>query len=617
MRVNIESYRQKPIKGKFILTYRKNKNVLLYTDVEDEDIREVLQQFINFFDDKRNVYTTYMRIFLKGFKDSIKTEKVFSEELFHVQYKFFKELGESLSREGIVKSGDRIKIVIVSFYRFISTERTEFKFSKIFIEAINSKTFYKFYENGYKFVFYNSFESAPKEEKICIIPNEETLVNADAKNIQRKGIDFTLCTDRYRGDLKNFIWNNWRSNSTFNHYLKLVDFLNLSNHIQYFNNIIRLNKKNKEFEEDFLWNYKMKIQDEVENSGQRKCIFKIIRKYLKYYEIKYNVSKTDLDIFNLSKLDNYDGGEEITENDRKLIYKMFKEREVEEKYFKIYTIVFEIFITTKFRLGEILNFRRDNVIKYHDGSYGIRYISKTSNQEFIEEKISIETANLLLEAINISRSVSENDSSNGVYIFVEGYRGNNNWKCKRIEFQMVFRKIIKSLDGKLEKDNYKPNNIRNTFINNVYKEGKNQGLTIPEMALIAGNSYKTANKHYREQNELLDYLEATNGICIADVNINGTITREKDNNTKNIVKDGLGRCKSDNCSFQLGECLICNNFITFTNRENNFKDEIEKLDGIIMQTDNEYEIEELQAYKKLLLRYIYEMKILNEEEGVL
>lgn len=617
MNVNVEVYKQNPIKGKFILTYRKNEKVSLYTDVEDEEIREILQQFIDYFDDKRNVYTVYMRIFLKGFKESIRTEKVFSEELFNIQYKFFKVLGENLSNEGIVKSADRIKNVIVSFYRFISVERMEFKFSKIFIEAINSKTFYKFYENGYKFAFYNSFESVPKEDKICIIPNEETLVNADSKNIQRKGIDFTLCTERYREDLKRFIWNNWISNSTFNHYLKLVEFLNLSDYLQYSDNVIILNKGNKEFGDDFLWSYKIKVKDEVENSGQRKSIFKLIRKYLKYYQTKYNVSKTDLDIFSLSKLDNYDGGEEITENDRKLIYKMFKEKELQEKYFKIYTIVFEIFITTKFRLGEILNFRRDNVIKYYDGSYGIRYISKTSNQEFIEEKISIETANLLLEAINISKEVAEKDLFNGIYIFVEGYRGNNNWKCKRIEFQMVFRNIIKSLNGKLEKDNYKPNNIRNTFINNVYKEGKNQGLTIPEMALIAGNSYKTANKHYREQNELLDYLEATNGICIADVNINGTITKEKNNNTRNIVKEGLGSCKSDNCSFQLGECLICNNFITFTNRESKFKDEIEKLNIIIMQTDNEYEIEELQAYKKLLLRYIYEMRILNEEEGVL
>ena len=617
MMAKIDDYRDKPIKGKYVLIYKGNEKVPLYTDVEDESIRETLQEFINYFNDKRCVYNTIMRIFLKGFKESISEEMIFSEELFSIQYKFFNDLGKELESEGVINSRDKIKVVLVSFYRFISAEKKEFKLSKIFMEAITSKTFYKFYDKGYKFVFYNSFEEAPMEDKICIIPSEETLVNADVKNIQRKGIDFTLCTERYREDLKKFIWNNWISNSTFNHYPKLVEFLNLSDYIQYSNNIIRLNKSNKEFEEDFLWNYKMKIQDEVENSGQRKCIFKIIRKYLKYYETKYNVSKTDLDIFNLSKLDNYDGGEEITENDRKLIYKEFKEKEAEDEAFRIYTIVFEIFITTKFRLGEILNFRRDNVIKYDDGSYGIRYISKTSNKEFVEEKISMETAHLLLEAINISKSISEKDLSNGVYIFVEGYKGNNNLKCKRIEFQMVFRNIIRSLKGKLEKDNYKPNNIRNTFINNVYKEGKNQGLTIPEMALIAGNSYKTANKHYREQNELLDYLEATNGICIADVNINGTITKEKDDDRKNIVKDGLGICNSENCSFPIGECLICNNFITFTNRENNFKDEIEKLDKMIMKTDNEYEIEELQAYKKLLLRYIYEIKVLNGEEGVL
>ena len=78
---------------------KENEKVPLYTDVEDESIREILQEFINYFNDKRYVYNTIMRIFLKGFKESINEEMIFTEELFSIQYKFFNDLGKVINGE--------------------------------------------------------------------------------------------------------------------------------------------------------------------------------------------------------------------------------------------------------------------------------------------------------------------------------------------------------------------------------------------------------------------------------------------------------------------------------------------------------------------------------------
>jgi len=175
---------------------------------------------------------------------------------------------------------------------------------------------------------------------------------------------------------------------------------------------------------------------------------------------------------------------------------------------------------------------------------------------------------------------------------------------------------LEELSDVLDETDYKPNNIRHTFINNVYKEGRNKGLSIERICKITGNSYKTANKHYRDNYELLDYLEALNGICISNVDIHGKILKKEVNEIKNKVKDGLGNCVSDGCKFKIGECLRCNNFVTFTNRENNFKKQVKKIDQLIAETKNDDEIEELLAYKKLVVRYLYEIKsmISNEEK---
>ncbi|WP_026882030.1 hypothetical protein [Clostridium akagii] len=614
MEYNIGKYKRKIVKGQYYFYYREDKERSFVIFSENELIRRVLEDFINSYCSLEVATQSKKRKFLKKFQESLKDEIIseenwFSKELFYKQYNFYNGLG--------------MKTELITFYRFITVgiygERYKSDFTKIFIASINSKNFHEYYKSGFTFVYHNLFEEPPKENKICIIPSESVLINANSKNTGWRGIDLTICNERYREDLRNFIWSNWSSSCSFNHYPRLVDFLNLSNVEQCSDKVIQINKLDKEFGEEFLWNYKIMIKNEVENKSTIKNIFKIIRKYLMYYKEKYRVDEADFDIFSLAKLDNYDGGNVMTEKDMNLIYKAFKKNEIAQPSLRIYSLVFEFFLTTKYRIGEILNFRRDCFEKpdekLDDKTYDISYIGKTTDQCIVTEKISSKSAHILSEATKLTKNIVNNGGLCDNFIFVESYHATNIKFCKRINFTYEFHKILDELSNVLDKTNYIVNNIRNTFIDNVYKEGTKYGLSINRMALIAGNSYKVANKHYRDRNDLLNYLEATNGVCIADVDVMGTILEKDDYKIINKVKGGLGKCVSSRCLFEIGECLRCNDFVTFTNREKNFENEILKIQNSIENTENTDEIEELAANKKLMLRYLYEIKKVIDQES--
>ncbi|WP_349393185.1 hypothetical protein, partial [Clostridium perfringens] len=124
------------------------------------------------------------------------------------------------------------------------------------------------------------------------------------------------------------------------------------------------------------------------------------------------------------------------------IYRKLKEKEKENMNFRIYTIVFELFLTTKYRIGTILNLRRDSIIKISENEYSLKYLTKVSDSKYVEEKITIETANLINEALNLSKDASNEPDLLNEYIFIEKYLSKHRGGIKRIKFDYYFKKII-------------------------------------------------------------------------------------------------------------------------------------------------------------------------------
>ena len=126
------------------------------------------------------------------------------------------------------------------------------------------------------------------------------------------------------------------------------------------------------------------------------------------------------------------------------------------------------------------------------------------------------------------------------------------------------------------------------------------------MAVIAGNSFDTAKKHYRKWDDYEMYVETLAKVKLTDTVIRGKVlfTESK---TGKPVKEDLGACKDDNCTFDLAECLMCKHFITFTNRIDVFENRIKNININLETCEDIVEKDNLICEKKLLSKYLLEM----------
>ncbi|PEF39529.1 site-specific integrase [Bacillus wiedmannii] len=592
-----------------------------------------IEKLLKDFFDKANQGNSFsggaLHYFIYFFTDSLGKETVnfyegFNESLFEKQYIYFKCLEKKIIQNVTVTLNFNLRRCLVMFYRFVINEATNENiklFTPQFRYIIYSKSFYKYYEEGYVFVYHNKLEYPPQQDKICVLPDISNQNDTSCENMRCNFINLTSVNQSFKEDLRQFLWySTGNLRNTVNYISKLIEFLNYTmEYHEIHTNVIQLNRDNqKTFSQDMLYEYRSMIELETKSTGHLKGILKIVRKYLSHYEKKYNVLSSDLAILNLKGLGTYRGGTPITESDCKVIYKEFKKQEEKNRYGKIYTIIFELFMLTNLRIGEILNLKRNCITYENSNSIVLKYKSKTSNNESVSQNISPEVALLIEQALSLTDKFIKDNEQSSIYLFITPYHSSYVDKNKRIDFYTYFKKkIITSVSSRLDNKDYAPYDIRHTFINNVYREGKKQGLTIAEMAAITGNSYKTANQYYRMFNEIDLYVEAMAQVTITDVDIHGNILKDDNKILNNNVKGDLGKCSNESCVFGIGECLLCEHFITFINRIPNFQREIKRYNYEISKSKNPLEIEELNLQKKMLAKYVAEMyKISAEKETI-
>lgn len=587
----------------------------LHKNSDDDFIIDLLFEY--------RIYTSksyHFNDFVNNFMLSMEGHKIdnvedFSEELFYVQYDFFREKDAYLRECGNIKATFKIQQHVIALYRYLHM-KYKLKYSKLFVQVISSKNFYQYYDKGYEFLHHSLLDEVPNKDKICILPTKETMINSHNRNNSWRSFDFTECEVRYRNNLKKFVWENYTSSNSLNHNSSLENFLNLSYEFQY-NKIANIGKRSqtKEFSSEFLWNYWRNISNLVENSENLRNIFKIIRKFLLFYQEEYGVENSDIDIFSLKGLSKSVGGQVITENDLNLISHAFAERTQLDSKNRIYEIVFELFLNTRLRIGEIVNLKRDCMPPNENNEYSLKFISKTSDGLVKTISLSMLNVNLIEEAISLTKTIARPGTLYEDYIFVEDYMSNDRFECKRIAFGVMFDNIVLENKDELENSNYTQNNIRHTFIDNAYSEGVTLGMGIHEIADIVGNSFKIANKHYRDKNNVLNYIEAMYEVCISDVEINGTIV-ERVGDIDRPVQQGLGDCKYHGCRFEMGKCLICSDFITYTNRKHKFVEKLDEINVLIEESNDLLEIEELTSYKKVVAKYLYEIESILQKNEV-
>lgn len=598
-------------------------------------IKSILNDFLNndlihYLKKSRSLYLV-LYYFVESFNGEIpNSPRDFNRATFDTQFKFMKELNNH-EYANLKYKPTQILIYIYNFLKgkFLYEDNINI-LPSAFNHALNIKNFAKYYTAGYEFLFFNPAEPTPIFDKVCIIPSAFTMNNAKISNINVQSYNLEIYPEKYREDIRNFIWN-----SDTDIYTNIKDLTYIKKFLEIKNvydksNISSLYKNDfyeSEFNDDFLYFYRKVVEQEYSSKNTLRSALKQIRKFLKFHEDKYNVTQIHFDILNLKNLDCSNGGTPITDNDVNVIYSKFEKMQSISPINRLQAIVFELFIHTNIRIGSIINFTRDCIKYKSDNSIELRYLEKTSNHEYVTQLITPITANLIEEAIEITNIFVNDciDDRLSNFIFVHKYKSNTKLNLKRLDFYNYFKNIIKSESENLDNSNYYPYNIRHTYMDNTFKNGVKVGLSINDISEVTGITYKTAKKYYRNANEVQLYVEALSKIKLSDVTIDGEIIYDSDTQSESIdyerpVKSNLGNCKSNSCvkknDYNSYECLQCSSFVTSTNRIPKFEDAIAQCDFKISNTENPLYIEYYRTQKELFSKYLYEMiKIKNSKGG--
>ena len=133
-------------------------------------------------------------------------------------------------------------------------------------------------------------------------------------------------------------------------------------------------------------------------------------------------------------------------------------------------------------------------------------------------------------------------------------------------------------------------------------------LSDTQLNVLTSHSHSsTTIKHYSKP-DIIEMLEATNGIVIGDVTINGKILNEIPNNIasdNNLVSDNCGYCSALKCHINSDlSCLLCKDFVTTINRKPYFEEQIKLIDSLILTKSLQHDKEDLINRKRLFLKYL-------------
>ncbi|ENZ03426.1 hypothetical protein HMPREF1092_00613 [Clostridium thermobutyricum] len=585
--------------------YRRVKRRVININCNTEN--ELLKQIYIDFYNKYNVEgaaNKELRRFFYYFSEVLRRFKIVKYE--EINFEIIRKIYLELQRKKCNVEKNRMCNYVYILFRFLIEDKKyrwmNWNLKEAEKKAFRTKVIAKILREGFKPIYYTPIEKEFSSNKFCIIPNEYSLRSSDSANLKILFCDLEHISQVYIKAVKRYIWENEGNLRTKVHSLKEI--------YKFLEYICKDREYDITLEKAYM--YRKILEGETQNLNGLKGKLKALRKFLKINKKYYKIDEKIFDIFSLKNLEKPKGGTIITDNDLKLIYGDFLRLEDKYENGRIYTIAFEICIYSNLRIGAILNLERDCLYKEDKKTY-VNYFPKIGGKEKIRIPINEKIEKLILEAIEITDKYSKQQELAN-YIFIEEYlrieRG-----LKRIDFLKYFKKIIKSLNEKLDKKNYTVQNIRDTYMNTVCDEARKNDLSFNEIKAITNDSVKTIKKYYQQRNRIELIAESMFGIMINDVSCEGKILANEEKSKLKGAKDNLGKCSEDECVFDLAECLICKNFITFINRKNAFIEKIKECDRIIQETNNKFIKDERLYEKKLLTKYITEIMKLEQGES--
>ncbi|PGE39781.1 hypothetical protein COM60_08390 [Bacillus toyonensis] len=608
------------------------KVTFLYLHCHNYFIREILREFVDTlkFTEQRH---TRIRKFIYRFEQSFmvlpafpKSFVDFNIDTFKKQYRFFRNLDLSNSK-------GRYARFLVNFYIFLCQKYEVFSLN----DGINKHMlfrpdFHNIYAKGFKVVYANKLDEIPIFHRWVVAPNGEEKGSTVKRYNEYFLVDFLkVKNERFRYLLKHWFWH-----SELNIYTKSKDIYSLFYFINYIQKKIDFNyscttltkvnsNKSMIFIAENIAAFRLYTLYKYQNNKSINSHIYVVKDFLKHIS-KYELEKVETQCFEL--LNQIEKGEAkpnpiLKEDLNKIICEYKKKEKTGELKYKLYWIILSLKLTTNLRINEILSIKVKDIKRINDKNV-LMVLRKTKGrkkQEYYPNQYVMRLINLAIEITEFLRNENKNDKTINEYVFLNASIKGGIRVITRDVFYRDFRRTIKNLD--LSQDNYTVYNLRDTFMSNIFEEGKKQGVNIFDIHKVTGHAnMETTIKHYRKSN-IQNYLEAMFYIKLDNVIVNGTVVENPREGISDeiyslksvIVRNESGYCGAGTCIAEKDlDCLMCPSFITTLDRIPYIIESIKQIEKDIKQSVYDEKVELLHI-KKLYVAYLKKLYELKEERS--
>lgn len=587
----------------------KNKNneftyVFYKTDINNIFLYNLLKEFIN------SSYKTSManRAFFIDFQKSLDNKEInnvldFDIHTFKKQYQYYKTLNKKAYLS-----------LLKSFYLMILNKpegKNIFTFKDgIDYNMLQSPSFFKNYDEGYKLIYLNPLDDVPIDDKWLLIPNGIEKKSTKLNSYQYKPVDFSSIKDnKFKSILKIWFWNSDASLLNRIYFLNIIfKFINFIFDLTTLENNVKSNIKDDKpyFSGEKVYCYVSYVKS---NNLTPKYLYAV--KNFLIYVYENNLAYLDFEVlsyFNSDIKQTKNNAKDINNEDLLKIESKMREKSQLSHINFLYYLIFHIALSSEMRISQIINLEVDCIEKGANNQYYLVSNTKVTNGKKIKVPITQNTKRFLDVSINVTSELRKEclNPSINKHIFIHNFYANKFKVISTRSFHEYFKNTCKEL-GVYE---YTSSNLRDTYINKSIEYAIRHNLSdIELLSVVWHKNFNTTSNHYFN-NEIKKYLEHLYKVTIDGITIRGTIEKEKDDklNQSDLVNENCGYCNKDECVLKNElDCLMCSGFIATVDRIPYFEKQISSIEDKILSSPLSHDKEHLNTIKSLYVRYLAEL----------
>lgn len=588
-------------------------------------VKNVICCNINNYDYRKIVSTNNRNVIcmVENYYDNVKkTRKYYPAFIYYItsfldkyNVNSYEDLNDTLIENCILNANDYIiachsRNFLIHCILQIKDKR---HFKKYPVSVLSRARLAKDLFDGYRTVLYNQMDSVPTIDKWLLLPNGEEKKSTQLTSESVISIDFTIIQNkRFRQLVKKWFWASTSSIITSSREVrKIAMFLNM---------FFPDNKEFFDITQTICANYKSYVQAKWPKTETRNNYIYPILSFIRYLDDYTHIiveKECYLYLVNRGSL-NQKGAVGVKNEHLEQIAGYINDHKNDNHNSYCFYIMFHIALNTEFRASQIVSLP-SNCIKesMKANEFVINTNMKQSGYESVDQPCARVVKDIIFAYLNATDDYRSNLPSNlRKYLFIhEDITG----KIQTPFNASQFSKYIKNVCEKLGLPRYTAKNLRITYITNAKAYAQRKGLSDLTLLRITNHAnMDTINNHYIQE-QIIDALQATIGVVIGNVNIDGTISANSDGfNTAEdaLVANGLGFCQSMQCTNQgLLPCQRCKYFFTTIENIPYYRKEIKRLKAINNGSLNPHDAEDINNLIRMNTYILGELINLKTKKG--